>query len=155
MAKRRGKAKTRRKNGKKINLLQVTEAVVLANVVSEGLFNCNAWEFVSGRTQAKGMKLGYSPSNLDTVLTLPELLSFDQNLSSFSSQTPKPAPNMRAFTSVGAMEVIKSNLQTNGLMMAAQLVLIPIGFTAVTKMTRKPRASANRLLSYTGIGVKV
>jgi hypothetical protein len=155
MARRRGKAKTRRKTQKKINLIATTEAVVLANVVCEGLFNCNAWEFVSGRTTPKGMKTGYHPSNLDSVLTLPELLSFDQNLSAFSSASPKPAPNYRAFDSVGAMEKIKANLQMNGFMMAAQLVLIPVGFTAITKVTRKPRASANKLLAYTGIGVKV
>jgi len=46
-------------------------------------------------------------------------------------------------------------VKANGLMMAGQLILIPIGFTAVTKITKKPRASANRLLGYTGIGVKV
>jgi len=155
MAKRRGKAKSRRKSQKKVNLIATTEAVVLANVVCEGLFNCNAWEFVSGRTTPKGMKTGYHPSNIDSVLTLPELLSFDQNLSAFSTASPKPAPNYRAFDSVGAMEKIKANLQMNGFMMGAQLILIPVAFTAVTKMTKKPRASANRLLGYTGIGVKV
>ena len=68
---------------------------------------------------------------------------------------PNATPSYKSFSSVGAGEKIKANLKTNGLMMAGQLILIPVGFTAVTKITKKPRASANRLLGYTGIGVKV
>jgi len=151
MAKRRGKAKTRRKNGKKINLIAVAESLVIANVVTVGLFNADLMTFITGKVPS-GSSKGYFPSNTDNLITLPELLGFDQNI---YQMNPKQTPVYKAFSSVGAGEKIKENLKANGLIMAGQLILIPIGFTAVNKMTRKPRASANRLLSYTGIGVKV
>jgi len=46
MAKRRGKAKARRRTNKSINLLNVAESLVLANVVTEGIFNAGLKDFV-------------------------------------------------------------------------------------------------------------
>tara|TARA_R110000751_G_scaffold141660_3_gene245184 strand:- start:229 stop:696 length:468 start_codon:yes stop_codon:yes gene_type:complete len=155
MARRKVKSKPRRKTQKKINLLGVAESVLIANVVTEGLFNCNAYEFISGRTQPKGFKVGYHPSNLDSVITLPELLGFDQNLSSFSPQNPKPAPNYKVFTSAGAMNVIKANAKANAVTMVGGLILVPLGFRVANKLTSKPRASMNKMIGYTGLGVKV
>jgi hypothetical protein len=151
MAKRRGKAKARRKTQRKVNLINVAESLVIANVVTEGLFNADLMTFITGKVPSGNSK-GYFPSNTDNLITLPELLGFDQNI---MQMNPNAAPQYKSFSSVGAGEKIKQNVKANGLMMAGQLILIPIGFTAVTKITKKPRASANRLLGYTGIGVKV
>jgi len=155
MARRKSSKKPRRKSMKKLNILGVAESVVIANVVTEGLFNCNAYEFISGRTSPKGMKTGYHPSNLDSVITLPEILGFDQNLSAFSTATPQPAPNYRAFSSVGAMAVIKANAKSNLLPMVGGLIAVPIAFRIGSKLTTKPRATMNKMLDYTKIGVKV
>ena len=150
MARRKSK-RSPRKSAKKLNILGVAEAVVVANAVTQGLFNTNAVEFITGRTSSsKGT--GYFPSNADNIITLPELLGMDwDKLQQSSGNTPL----MQPFSSVGAGEKIKQNLKNNGLMMGAQLVLIPLGFRTVTKLAASPRRQANKLLSYTGIGVKV
>jgi len=132
-------------------LINVAESLVIANVVTEGLFNADLVTFFTGKIPSGNSK-GYFPSNADNLITLPELLGFDQNV---NQMNPKATPSYKAFSSVGAGAKIKENLKTNGLMMTGQLILIPLGFTAVTKVTKKPRASANKLLNYTGIGVKV
>ena len=73
MARKRNSKKPRRKTQKKLNLLGVAESVVIANVVTEGLFNCNALQFVTGKGTVAGYD-GYMPRNTDAVITLPELL---------------------------------------------------------------------------------
>jgi hypothetical protein len=116
------------------------------------LFNVGVVGFVTGKHNPMGGPTGYYPSNTDNLITLPELLGFDQNINQHSSTA---APSYKAFTSTGAMEVIKNNFQTNGLMMGVQLVAIPVGFKLLNKVTRKPRTMANKLLKNTGLGVKV
>jgi len=153
MAKRRGKAKSRRKTKTKVNLFGVAEAILMANVTSQGLFNADLKTFLTGRVG----NAAYRPSNTDNVITLPELLNFSylgvkmggtQTRPTFTEQTME-------FRSVGALEKITENMKANGIMMAGQLIAIPLGFRVVTKLTAKPRRTANKLLDYTGLGVKV
>jgi len=148
----RRKARQQRRKKQDINLLGVAEAVLMANVACEGLFNVGVVGFVTGKHSSQGGPKGYFPSNSDTVITLPELLGFDQNINQFA---PNAAPSYKAFSSSGAMEVIKNNFQTNGMMMGIQLITIPVGFKLLNRVTRKPRTMANRLLKNTGLGVKV
>jgi len=148
---RRKSRKPRRKTQKKLNLLGVAESVLIANVVTEGLFNCNAIQFVTGRG-GNLKSSGYFPSNTDSIITLPELLGMDYNRNqNMSGGGYVPG----SFTSVGAMEVIKSNARTNLIPMVGGLVGIPIAFRVGSKLTSKPRATANKMLTYTGLGVKV
>jgi len=149
MARRKSSKKPRRKTAKKVNLIGVAEALVIANVATEGLFNADLKTFMTGRVGANA----YTPSNTDNVLTLPELLGIDY--SGYSMSAVGQGPQNIAFTSVGAMTKIRENIKVNGLDMTFKLILIPVGFRAVTKLTSKPRASANKLLTYTGLGVKV
>lgn len=149
MARRKAK-KGSRKSKPKINLLGITESVILANVVSQGLFNVNAYQFVTGQFNSMGGPAGYFPSNSDNFITLPELLGIDPTF-----KTGQNTTSTKAFSSSGAMDRVKENLKNNGLMMGAQLVTIPIGFRVVTKLTSKPRSTANKLLAYSGLGVKV
>jgi len=148
---RRKSAKPRRKSVKKINLLGVAESVVIANVVTEGLFNCNAIQFVTGRgVTSKGA--GYWPTNADNIITLPELLGMDYDkLANSSGNTPLMTP----FSSHGAMEKIKANARANLFPMMGGLIAVPLAFRVGTKLTSKPRSTANKLLSYSGLGVKV
>lgn len=152
MARRKSSKKPRRKSMKKLNILGVAESVVIANVVTEGLFNCNALQFITGKTPT-GTSSGYFPSNTDTVITLPELLGFDQNVNQFAKAGV--APVYKAFSSSGAMAVIKANAKANLLPMVGGLIAVPIAFRIGTKLTTKPRATMNKMLDYTKVGVKV
>jgi len=151
MARRKMSKKPRKKTAKKLNLLGVAESVLVANVVTEGLFNCNAIQFITGRGTTAGYT-GYMPRNTDTVVTLPELLGMDYNkFQNASGMDPVYAP----FSSVGAMAVIKANAKANILPMMGGLIAVPLAFRVGSKLTTKPRSTANKLLTYTGLGVKV
>ena len=152
MARRKPSKKPRRKTAKKLNLLGIAESLVIANVVTEGLFNCNAIQFVTGRGANVGQGPGYFPSNRDNIISLPELLGFQYNILQNSSGT---TPVYKDFTSSGAMEIIKANAKLNGFKMISGLVAVPIAFRIGTKLTTKPRATMNKMLDYTKVGVKV
>jgi hypothetical protein len=151
MAGRKSSKKPRRKTMKKLNLLGVAESLVIANVVTEGLFNCNAIQFVTGRGANESYD-GYFPRNTDTIISLPEILGFDYNRNqNQSGGTPLPT----AFSSKGAMAVIKANAKMNLFPMLGGLIAVPIAFRIGTKLTTKPRATVNKMLDYTKVGVKV
>jgi len=113
---------------------------LLANTVSQGMFNTDLKEFLTGMTKG-----GYRPgSDGSRVLTLPELLGAG----------PGGIGGNYA-EGLDLQTVLKENLQENGLKMLFQLAAIPIGFKVASKLLRRPRAQANRLLKQTGMGVKV
>ena len=147
MARRKSKKSRRRKSAKKVNLIGVAEAIVLANVTTEGLFNTDLKHFLTGRQGTKA----YAPSNLDNTITLPEILGIDGTSSNFQTMQTTTVP----FSPVGTMQVIKDNLKANAMDMTFKLVTIPIAFKVVTKLTANPRRQANKLLNYTNVGVKV
>ena len=151
MARRKSSKKPRRKTQKKLNLLGVAESLVIANVVTEGLFNCNALQFVTGKGANESYD-GYFPRNTDTIISLPELLGFDYNRNQNQSGGPY-LPG--SFTSKGAMAVVKQNAKDNLFMMMGGLIAVPIAFRVGTKLTTKPRATMNKMLDYTKVGVKV
>ena len=64
-------------------------------------------------------------------------------------------PVMASFTSKGAMAQIKLNAKANLLPMLGGLIAVPIAFRVGTKLTTKPRATMNKMLDYTKVGVKV
>jgi len=53
------------------------------------------------------------------------------------------------------METIKANLKMNLLPMVGGLIAVPLAFRVGTKLTTKPRATVNKMLDYTKVGVKV
>jgi len=142
MAKRRGKAKARRRTNKSINLLNVAESLVLANVVTEGIFNAGLKDFIMGTrdgTYVAGRDGG-------SRLTLPEILGIGKNVAVGGNYGSPPEAGFENFTST-----VVSNATNNAMTMIPSLILIPIGFTIVKKMTSKPRAQANRLLKNVGL----
>jgi len=142
MAKRRGKAKARRRTNRSINLLNVAESLVLANVVTEGLFRTNLKDFMFGTRDGSyvaGMDGG-------PRLTLPEILGMGPNIAFGGNYGTTPEVGYENFTST-----IMSNAKRNAMKMIPSLIFIPIGFTVVKKFTSKPRAQANRLLKNVGI----
>jgi len=120
--------------------MTVLESALLANAVTEGAFNTDIREFLTGVT-AKGYAPGKDGSR---TLTLPELVGLGPG---------GIGGNYSA--GLDLQSVLKSNIQDNGAKMVLQLVAIPIGFKVLSRLLKKPRAQANRLLKQTGMGVKV
>ena len=132
----------------KFNVFNTAQAVVLGNVVTQGMFNANMWEFFSGRTGGASF---YNGNQTDNVITLPEMLGFDQM--GFRSGQPVVYKSIDAgFQS----EKIIQNLKDNGFMMSAQLLLVPVGFKVLKKVSSPVRREAGKMLKYAGItGVTV
>jgi len=120
--------------------MTVLESVMLANAVSQGAFNSDIREFLTGVT-AKGYRPG---SDGSSVITLPELLGAGPG---------GIGGNYSA--GLDLQSVLKSNIQDNGAKMLMQLIAIPIAFRVGAKLLKKPRAQANRLLRQASLGVKV
>jgi len=139
MAKRRGKAKARRRTNKSINILNVAESLVLANVVTEGMFNAGIKDFVFGTRDGKYV----AGADGGARLTLPELLGIGKGAVGGTYGTQKGFTNLQ--------ETLMTNFKNNGIQIATGLIFIPIGFQVVKKLTSKPRATTNRLLKNVGI----
>jgi hypothetical protein len=145
MARRKSKAQPRRRTAKNINILNIAESALLANAVTQGLFNSNLKDFVMGTQNGK-----YNPgADGGDRLTLPEL--FGAGPGGFGgSYGAIPTKGFENFSSA-----VMTNAKNNFMTMGAQLIFIPLGFTLASRLTKKPRASANKLLSMAKLGVKV
>jgi len=141
MARRKSKKTRTRRSAKNINILNIAESALIANAVTVGLFNTNIKEFITGTTN-------YG-SDGSTVLSLPELLGIDRK----TGKSVAFGGNYGAGYSLSS--VLQQNLRANGGKMLGQLILIPIGFKAVTKLTSKPRSTINKGLKMTGLPMKV
>ena len=116
----------------------------MANAFTEGMFNTNIVEFLTGRVNGQ-FRPGTDGSH---ILTLPELLGFGPGGvgGNFGS--------MKGHTSL--QESLMTNLRKNGPKMFASIVVIPMAAGVVVKMLRKPVIlPANRLLKSTGLDVKL
>jgi hypothetical protein len=145
MARRKSKAQPRRRTAKNINILNIAESALLANAVTQGLFNSNLKDFVMGTQNGK-----YNPgADGGDRLTLPEL--FGAGPGGFGgSYGAIPTKGFENFSSA-----VMTNAKNNFMTMGIQLIAIPIGFSLAGRLTKKPRASANKLLSMAKLGVKV
>jgi len=146
MARRKSKAKPRTRTNKGVNLMSVAESALLANAVTQGLFNTNLKDFVMG-TQSGKYNAGADGGNR---LTLPEILGVGPGVDFGGNYGKVP---MKGFENFSA--AVMTNAKTNFMQMGIALVVIPVAFKAASKLTRKPRSTANKLLRSTGLGVKV
>ena len=155
MARRRTKRKTRR-SPQKTNLLNVAQSVILGNAVTEGLFNTNMFEFVTGRING-----AYTPGSMDqsSQITLPELLGAGMGSSevirqgTFGPITSSAAGYGGVHGNFG--DVVKANIQANGGQMMTTLVAVPIAFKVVSKLASKPRREFNKLARTVGLPVSM
>ena len=145
MARRKSKAKPRKRTAKNINLLNIAESALLANAVTQGLFNSNLKDFVMGTRDGVYVAGGDGSSRL----TLPEIIGVGK-IPFGGSYGANPGKGYENFSST-----VMTNAKANFITMGTQLIAIPIGFTLANRLTKKPRATANKLLKYTGLGVKV
>ena len=146
MARRKSKAKPRRRTAKNVNILNIAESALLANAVTQGLFNSNLKDFVMG-TRDGAYVAGRDGGER---LTLPEIFGVGSKVAFGGNYGATPMRGFENFSSA-----VMTNAKDNFLTMGASLILIPVGFTLASRLTKKPRATTNKLLKMTGLGVKV
>jgi len=122
-------------------LLNAAQSAVIASAVTEGLFNVNILEFLTGRIDGKFAPGGDGGANI----TAPELLGF----TSAGWMSSRVGGNYGTGKTFG--DQVRYNLSRNGTKMAATLVMAPIAFTVAQKLTAKPRRDANKLLKMAGL----
>lgn len=164
MARRRTKRKTRR-TPKKTNLLNLAQSVVIGNAVTHGLFDTNMYEFVTGRIGGAYTPGAKGESN---KITLPELLGAGMGTKEevVTGQSPYQSGGskyvVRTTTGYGGVvtpatlgSVVQDNLRNNGMQMATTLIVAPIAFKVMSKLTAKPRREFNKLARMVGMPVSI
>jgi hypothetical protein len=146
MARRKSKAKPRSRTTKNINVLNIAESALMANAVTQGLFNTNLKDFVMGTRDGAYV----AGSDGGSRLTLPEILGVGKFVDVGGNYGSTPEEGYENFSST-----VMSNAKVNFGSMATSLILIPLGFTVASRLAKKPRATTNKLLKMTGLGVKV
>ena len=141
MARRRMKKKTPTRRKQPINALKLAESAVIASAATQGMFNVNLIEFLTGRVNGQ-FRPGGDGSN---TITLPELLGFSANGFNAANIGGRYATG-KTFTGQ-----VQYNLSRQGTKMAATLIMAPIAFRVFGKLTASPRRSANKLLKMAGL----
>lgn len=122
---RRRKRKTRRTR-RGFSLINAAESLAYANILTEGLFNANAAEFVLGSAMVPGgveggMGIGVVGGYGGSAYGIAELIR-DPNL----------------FTNVAA------NATKNAWSMAIQATMVGVGFRLFKRLLRRPISNVNR-----------
>ena len=157
-AKRRRTTTTRRTTTSRrrkpaISALKVAEQALVANAITEGMFNANLRTFITGKGPSGNYASLYNPSTKDNILTLPEMLGIDRaaGLATNSAGQQVRVSAMKASPALQA-QTIKDNLMLNGMSMVGQVIAIPLVFKYGKKFLNKPLINpANRLLRAAGI----
>jgi len=107
-----------------------------------GLFNSNLSDFFTGRRDGKYVAGGDGASRL----TLPELLGAGTiALGGNYGKNPHASYD-------GLAATLKTNLTSNGAMMAAQVIMIPVGVKMAKKFLAKPLINPmNKIIRSVGI----
>jgi len=135
------KSTRRRRSKPKTNLGNLAVSALVANSVTQGMFNSNLVEFVTGNTDSPN-RYG---SDGATVMSLPELLGF--------GSVPFGG-NHGAGGSL--MKSLETNLRANWGSIAVGVIGIPILANVAMKLIRKPIIlPANRMLKNVGLDVKI
>jgi len=124
--------------------MSVLESYLLANAVSRGVAGVDLTTFMGITNNFPG------GSNSSWEITARELLQ------SVTGQAEGVGGGYGDYAKPGGLQMaVKKNLRDNGPQMLMSLIAIPIAFRVGSKLLKKPRAQANRLLRQTGVGVKV
>ena len=135
------KTTRRRRSKPKTNLTNLAVSGLVANAVTQGMFNSNIVDFFTGRRD--GVYRAGSDGSLR--LTLPELIGWG---------SIKAGGNYAQ--GYDLQKVLMENFKSNWLPMAMGVVLIPVVAKTATKLIRKPVIlPANRMLKSVGLDVKV
>lgn len=153
---RRRKSKSRRSSPRKTNILNLAQSVILGNAVTQGLFNTNMYEFVTGRIGGS-----YTPGAIgeSSQITLPELLGAGVGV---TAAPLIPVPGATGITSqyggVSGLQgnfgqVVMDNIKNNAVSTVTTLVTVPIAFKVISKLASKPRREFNKLARTVGLPV--
>lgn len=141
MARRRTMKKTTRRTKQGVNLFNLAQSAVIASATTQGLFNVNLVEFLTGRVNGK-----FAPGgDGGATITAPELLGFGSS----GWSAARVGGNYGTGKTFG--DQVRYNLSRQGTRMAATLIAAPIAFTVLGKLTAKPRRDMNKLLKMSGL----
>ncbi len=121
-------------------MANIAVSAAVANSITEGMFNTNLIEFLTGRVNGQ-FRPGSDGSH---ILTLPELLGAGPGGvgGNFGS--------MKGHTSL--TESLTTNFKKNAFKMGVAVVMIPVIANVATKILRKPVIlPANRMLKSVGL----
>ena len=136
------KSTRRRRSKPKTNLGNLAVSALVANSVTQGMFNTNLVEFATGNTNAPNG--GAYGADGASIISLPELLGiggvkFGGNYGSSS-----------------LMKELEKNFRANWGSIAVGVIGIPILANVAMKLIRKPIIlPANRMLKNVGLDVKI
>jgi len=157
---RRKTRKTRRRRSTGVNLLNAAELYVQTSILTQGLFNANVIQFITGKGPITGPgTLGvvgnaYSPSTTDSVITLPELLGMDPKATTITGPTGyRMSIKGGSFAAdpSAALATISANVRMNAGQMIIQTVGTRAAFAIAKKLTTKQRSMMNRGFKAVGL----
>jgi len=137
MAKRKT-AKRRSRRRRNVNLLNLAQGVVVGNAITQGLFNNNLYEFLTGRVKGSFNPGGDGSSKV----SLPELVGFGP--SGFGGNIGGVKPG-----TLGT--VIKDNYSKGGGMMIGTVILAPFVFRFGKSAMRQLITPINGFLRGSGV----
>lgn len=159
MAKRKSR-KTRRRRSTGFNLLNAAELYVQTSILTQGMFNANVLQFITGRTPVVGpgttgvLGNAYSPSSTDSVITLPELLGMDAQATTLQGPTGYRMKIGGSFAAdpSAALATISANVRMNAGQMIIQTVGTRAAFAVAKKLTTRQRSMVNK--GFKAIGLR-
>ena len=135
------KSTRRRRSKPKTNLGNLAISALVANSVTQGMFNTNLMQFVTGNTG----DANYG-SDGSSVLSLPELLGIGDRVAFGGNYG----------TGRSLQTELVRNFKANWPMMAIGVIGIPVVANVAMKLIRKPIIlPANRMLKNVGLDVKI
>lgn len=147
MARRKGRKTQRRRRKSGISILGVAETVALSNVATQTLFNVNAYDFLMG-----GSSFGSG-----NQITIRELMNPMQAVTIASTGNSSGfGQAQRNYTqNQSTMSIVQSNLQSNWMTGAVQMVTIPLAFRFGKQLARPAISRINALLRKAGVASTV
>ena len=112
----------RRRSKPKTNLTNIAVSALVANSITQGMFNSNLYDFATGQLDGKYV----AGADGSWRLTLPELLGVGKS------------PLGGNFYQTSLSEVLMKNFKANWTQIAMGVILIPVAANMVTKVLAKP-----------------
>ena len=130
------KSKRRTNRKPKTNLTSLAVSGLVANSITQGMFNSNLMDFVTGRRDGKYV----AGADGSYRLTLPELLGVGKG------------DIGGVFYKTNLSEVLMYNFKANWVQIGMGVLFIPVAANVITKVIRKPVIlPANRMLKSFGL----
>jgi len=156
MARKSNKRKSRKKSTG-VSVLDITQTYLMAQVVTDTLFNVNLYDFfmADGTTVGSGNNEMTSWGRGDQI-TLREILNFKKGQHVGYGSAPGAGGRMQTtLTTGGTMKIIKDNFDNNWVSGLTSTIVIPAAFKVGKTMGRQTISRVNKLLKKSGIGQSI